>query len=164
MKVSCDELIEPVLTSQHSRILNAHVRVETRKRAHRAALCFDGEVRQVLANLIGNAVDAMHPGGGRLVVRSREGRDWTTGESVLVITVADTGPGMSREVRQKVFEAFFTTKGIAGTGLGLWISKDIMARHRGRMALRSSQGPERHGTVFIVYLPFEAAPTGVAWQ
>jgi signal transduction histidine kinase len=82
-----------------------------------------GEIRQVLSNLVGNAIDAMEPlGGGRLLLPSRVGRDWTTGRTGLVITVADTGSGMSGSVTSRTFEPFYTTKGIGGTGLGLWVS------------------------------------------
>ena len=124
-------------------------------RAHRPVLCFDGEIRQVLGNLIGNAIDVMGKG-GRLPIRSREGHQWKTGSEGLVLTVADTGPGMSPKTMAKVFDAFFTTKGIGGTGLGLWISKEIVERHHGHFGVRSSQRPGTAGTVFTLFLPFTA--------
>lgn len=114
--------------------------------------CFEGDIRQVLSNLTTNALDAM-PHGGRLLVRSREGHDWRTGRRGLVLTVADTGTGMSQSTRSKIFEAFFTTKGIGGTGLGLWISADIVERHEGRVLLRSSDRENCHGTTVSVFLP-----------
>lgn len=156
LEVSSEDLIEGVLTIHHGRILNSHVRLERRLRTQRSIFCFDGEIRQVLSNLIGNAIDAMHPMGGRLLVRSREGWQWTTGRKGLVITVADTGHGMSAQSILKAFEAFYTTKGIAGTGLGLWVSQEIVARHRGEMRLRSSQSEIHPGTVFQLFLPYEA--------
>ncbi len=158
--VTCDDLIGSVLGIHQTRLMNARVRVEKRKRAMTPVLCFDGEIRQVLSNLVSNAIDAMGGTGGRLVMRSREGHDWGTGRSGLVITVADTGPGMAKAVLGKLFSAFFTTKGIGGTGLGLWISQEIVERHRGRIRLRSSQMPGHTGTVFTVFLPFEAAGSG----
>lgn len=154
--VSCEDLISSVLGVHHSRIMNAQVTVEKRKRACLPVVCFDGEVRQVLSNLVGNAIDAMGGTGGRLLIRSREGHDWKTGRKGLVITVADTGAGMSRDTTAKVFQAFFTTKGIGGTGLGLWISKEIVDRHRGKIWVRSSERKGLSGTVFVVFLPFEA--------
>jgi signal transduction histidine kinase len=120
-------------------------------------LCFEGEIRQVISNLLINAVDAMHPGGGRLLLRSREGRDHATGRAGLILTIADTGTGMSRETLGRIFEPFYTTKGLGGTGLGLWISKEILERHKGRLRVRSSQAPGRTGTVFALFLPFDAA-------
>jgi signal transduction histidine kinase len=63
---------------------------------------------------------------------------------------------MSPETQAHAFDAFFTTKGINGTGLGLWISSEIIARHEGRLLLRSSQSSAHHGTVFSLFLPFQA--------
>ena len=153
LEVSCEELFGNVLGIHHSRLSNVRVQVEKRKRAMKPVTCFDGEIRQVLSNLVGNAVDAMGTSGGRLLLRSREGHDWTTGRSGLVLTIADTGEGMSKATAAKLFSAFFTTKGIGGTGLGLWISKEIVDRHHGRMTVRSQPGS---GTVFVVFLPFDA--------
>jgi two-component system, sporulation sensor kinase C len=73
-----------------------------------------------------------------------------------VITIADTGSGISPEMRKHIFDAFFTTKGIGGTGLGLWISCEIIHRHEGTLRVRSSQQPGRSGTVFAIFLPYAA--------
>lgn len=70
--------------------------------------------------------------------------------------VADQGGGMSRATLTKLFNPFFTTKGITGTGLGLWVSKEIIERHRGAITVRSSQKGGASGTVFRVFLPFDA--------
>jgi signal transduction histidine kinase len=115
--------------------------------------------------LISNAIDAMHPVGGRLLLRSRDATDWRTGQRGLALTIADTGSGMSALVRKRVFDAFFSTKGIGGTGLGLWVSKEIMDRHRGTLRVRSLEaagapeanlhGANSHGTVFVLFLPLE---------
>jgi signal transduction histidine kinase len=156
-EVACDDLLGSVLTVYNSRLHNSRIHVEKRKRAHRSVLCFDGEIRQVLSNLVGNSIDAMQPGGGRLLIRSREGRDWKSGRAGLILTVADNGPGMSRKTAARAFDAFFTTKGIGGTGLGLWISKEIVDRHRGTLHIRSSQKQGQSGTAITVFLPFEAA-------
>jgi signal transduction histidine kinase len=116
-----------------------------------------GEIRQVLSNLVGNAIDAMQPlGGGRLLLPRRVGRDWTTGRTGLVITVADTGSGMSGSVTSRTFEPFYTTKGIGGTGLGLWVSSEIVQRHNGTLLFRSSEKKGIHGTVFT--LSFRSMP------
>jgi signal transduction histidine kinase len=136
-------------------LMNSNIQVEKRKRARRPAVCFEGEIRQVLSNLIGNAIDAMQSGGGRLILRSRESTNWRTGEKRLALTVADTGAGMTSHVRKKIFDAFFSTKGINGTGLGLWVSKEIVDRHRGSLDVRSAQQNKKHGTVFVLFLPFE---------
>jgi PAS domain S-box-containing protein len=150
-QVSCNQLIDEVLAIHQGRLLNSGIRVEKRMRADRPVQCFEGEIRQVISNLVGNAIDAMLPG-GRLVLRTR-----AMAERGVVITVADTGSGISATTARKIFEPFFTTKGYSGTGLGLWISKEIMSRHQGKLTLRSSQNPGRSGTVFTAYLPFAGA-------
>jgi PAS domain S-box-containing protein len=157
LEVTSENLIENALGILRSRLLNAGVTVEKRHSVQRPVLCFDGEIRQVISNLLLNAVDAMHPAGGRLLLRSREGRDHATSRAGIVLTIADNGTGMSRETLAKIFEPFLTTKGAAGTGLGLWISKEIIERHRGYLHVRSSQRSGRSGTVFTLFLPYEAA-------
>jgi PAS domain S-box-containing protein len=151
------ELFSTVLSIHQGRLLNSNVTVEERMRGHRTVEIFDGEIRQVLNNLVGNAIDALHPAGGRLLLRSREGTDWRSGRKGMLLTVADSGSGMSRQTQQKAFEPFYTTKGLGGTGLGLWVSKEIIDRHLGSIRLRSSQEKGRSGTVFTVFLPFEPA-------
>jgi signal transduction histidine kinase len=98
----------------------------------------------------------VHATGGRLLVRSREGTRWGTGKRGIIITVADSGPGMNVDTASRVFEPFFTTKGIHGTDLGLWVSEDIIKRHHGRLSLKSSQAAKHFGTVFTMFLPFDA--------
>jgi signal transduction histidine kinase len=72
-----------------------------------------------------------------------------------VLTVADTGSGIDAETRARMFEPFFSTKGFAGTGLGLWISAEIVQRHQGRLRVRSSQREGHRGTVISLFLPAE---------
>ena len=156
-EISGDQLIKSVLSLFQSRLVNSGIRVEERKRATLAVRCFEGEIRQVLSNLLSNAIDAVQPlGGGRLLLRSHAGREWTTGRPGLVITVADTGRGMPASVARRIFEPFYTTKGASGTGLGLWVSNEIVRRHHGTLRFRSSEKEGRSGTVFALFLPFDA--------
>ncbi len=155
-EVMCTDLFQTVLAIYQGRLANSKIEVLKLKRASHPVQCFDGEIRQVLNNLVGNAIDAMLPGGGKLYVRSREGINWRTGEKGVALTIADTGSGMPPQVLARIFDAFYTTKGIAGTGLGLWISKEIVDRHHGTLLVRSSQDPKHKGTVFIAHLPFNA--------
>ena len=152
----CQDLIEGGLSIYQGKIVNARIVVEKRKRASHPVTCFEGEIRQVLNNLVSNAIDAMQQSGGRMLLRSREATNWKTHQKGLVLTVADTGPGMSQETVRKVFEAFFTTKGEGGTGLGLWISCEIIKRHGGDLRVRSTCRGVSRGTVFTIFLPFEA--------
>ncbi len=155
--IFCQDLFENALSIYQARLLNSNVQVEKRKRASRPVTCFEGEIRQVLGNLVGNAIDAMQSTGGRLLLRSRDATNWKTGKRGVVLTVADNGPGISPHLRKRIFEAFFTTKGASGTGLGLWISCEIVNRHHGSLRVYSSQREGRSGTVFNVFLPLEAA-------
>ena len=155
-EIGVDELIGSVLAVFQGRILNSSIAIERKDAPGLRIRCFEGEIRQVLSNLISNSLDAM-PHGGRLLVRSHAATDWSTGEHGVTLTVADTGAGMSRETQTRLFNPFFTTKGIIGTGLGLWVSKEIVDRHRGHLHLRSCQHPILHGTVFTLFLPLDAA-------
>ncbi len=147
------ELIGGIIPIYQARFNNARVRIERRDRSSLPVTCFDGEVRQVLNNLVANAIDAMSPVGGRLLIRSREGTDWKSGRKGMILTVADTGSGIPADLQKKIFEPFFTTKGMQGTGLGLWISHEIVDRHRGILRVRSSQKQAATGTVFQLFLP-----------
>ena len=154
--VFASSLFDSMLTLHTSRIRNRKLRLERRERADQAICCFPGEIRQVLVNLIGNAIDATPPE-GRLLLRSRNSVDVATGERGVRLTIADDGCGMDRATVQRLFEAFFTTKGAQGNGLGLWVSAEILSRHGSRMRVRSRMGAEAHGTVFSFFLPCERA-------
>jgi signal transduction histidine kinase len=151
--VTAASLIDATLPLYQGRIANARVKVERRDRARRPVTCLDGEIRQVLSNLIGNAIDAMSAGERRLLIRSRESTDWRTGRSGVTLTIADTGSGISADTISRIFEPFFTTKGNKGTGLGLWISREIIERHQGSLQVKSRQSANYSGTVFTLFLP-----------
>lgn len=147
-----EEMVEPVLGLYHGRLVNSGVQVEEERRAAAPVECYEGEIRQVLSNLVSNAIDAMRSG-GRLVVRTGDARRWRDGAAGVRVTIADTGSGMPPEVVRHVFDAFYTTKGINGTGLGLWISRDLVLKHGGDLRVRSSSRAGCAGTVFRLFLP-----------
>jgi signal transduction histidine kinase len=160
------ELLDSVLSLYQGRLHGLHIRVERRYDAAMDLFCFAGEVRQVFANLVGNAIDASSEG-GRLEVRARRSRNWKNpAQTGVRFAVADTGSGMAPEVRERVFEAFFTTKEVTGTGLGLWVSHEIILKHRGLVHLRSrpAQSGRPSGTVFQIFLPDVPAPSEPAAQ
>lgn len=109
-----------------------------------------GEMRQVLCNLVANALDAASHG-GKIVVRAQKIRVGESGSKV-VISVADKGCGIPRENLKSIFEPFFTSKVGIGTGLGLWVSKQLVERNGGTIRVRSRVG---HGTVFRIAIPYE---------
>ena len=152
-----ESLLNEVLEIYKTRLMHSRVFVSREYDPSLQVTCYEGDIRQVFSNLIGNAFDAMR-GGGKLRLRTRQLTCWATGERGIMFTVADSGPGMSKEVRGRVFDAFFSTKGIQGTGLGLWISKRIVHKHRGHLRVRSRTG-EPHGTVFHLWLPCALAPS-----
>lgn len=110
----------------------------------------ESELREVLTNLIFNAVDAM-PADGMITVRTKQE------DGFAKIEVSDTGTGMTEEVRKRCLDPFFSTKGERGTGLGLSMVFGIVQRHGGTIDIRSELGV---GTTFIVSLPLQGAPAG----
>ncbi|MFN2532709.1 MAG: response regulator [Pyrinomonadaceae bacterium] len=128
---------------------NVHINLDLRIFSKASIMGDDSELREVLVNMIFNAVDAM-PTGGTLTLSTRE-----QGNSV-VISIADTGVGMSVDVCSRVFDPFFTTKGKTGLGLGLAVSFGIITRHGGTIEVNSRLG---HGTEFRIILPIATAAT-----
>jgi CheY-like chemotaxis protein len=102
------------------------------------------ELREVLTNIIFNAVDAMPKGGTLTVATQPQTEDWVE------VRIADTGIGMTEEVRKRVFDPFFTTKGVTNSGLGMSVSYGIIKRHGGEILIESEPG---RGTIFILHLP-----------
>ncbi|HTF69835.1 MAG TPA: PAS domain-containing protein [Edaphobacter sp.] len=154
-RVTAKDLVDAVLNLYQGRLLNSGIQVETEFLISRPILCFENDIRQVLNNLIANAIDAMRQG-GRLIVRAHEAIDRSNGDDIregVRITIADTGHGMSPAVRARIFEPFYSTKELNGTGLGLWISSGIVDRHQGKLTLRSTDHRVHHGTVFALFLP-----------
>ncbi len=155
-EVDPSTLLEQVLALYAARFTNYNIHPRCDYGTGVSLLCYEGDLRQVINNLVSNAVDAMR-GGGELTLRTRRAREWTGGCEGVRITVADNGTGMTPEVRRRIFEAFFTTKEIHGTGLGLWISSQIVAKHGGTLRVRSIAAGSLHGTVFALWLPLMPA-------
>jgi PAS domain S-box-containing protein len=161
--VDLHETIPAILRLYTSRFASRKVEVKLRLRQTPSAMLLEGDLRQVLNNLIRNAYDAM-PKGGKLHVRLRPARCPITEIPGTRITVADTGTGFLPKMKKHLFEPFHTSKEITGTGLGLWISKGIIDKHGGRISMRSrlqELSPHFHGTLFSLWLPLDlATPAG----
>jgi PAS domain S-box-containing protein len=163
------ELLDSVMSLYQSRLNALDLRVERDYDSELSLFCFAGEIRQVFANLVGNSIDASSAG-GRLVVRARRSRDWKNSvQTGIRFAIADTGAGMDREVREHIFEAFFTTKEMTGTGLGLWVSYEIILKHHGLVRVRSRSASsvdgadhKSSGTVFELFIPDNPSLAGVA--
>lgn len=156
-----DELLEEVLALYSRRIAEKNLRIERQYNCREEALVFPGEMRQVLSNLVTNAIEASSMN-GRLCLRVRGSRSWSDpGVKGIRVAVADTGSGIPPDVQRRLGEPFFTTKGQRGTGLGLWVTRSIIERYGGEIQLRSSTRPVRHGTVFSIFLPTNLGPRAV---
>jgi PAS domain S-box-containing protein len=156
-EVTAAALVQAVLDLYQGRLHNSGIRVETQYRTDARIICFENDLRQVLNNLIANAIDAME-GGGRLVVRANASHHAVTGKVWVRLTIADTGHGMTKATQARIFDPFFTTKDLNGTGLGLWISSEIIERHHGKLRVRSSKAAGHRGTVFTLVLPCDETP------
>ena len=151
------DLLDGVLDVYARRLETAGIVVERRERMCDSVVCYESELRQVLSNLVRNAMDAMRGVEGRLLVRTRGATDWSRDLPGVLITIGDTGSGIPRDTMNRIFEAFYSTKGINGTGLGLWVTREIVTRHKGTLRVRSSTEPGASWTVFQLFLPFQGA-------
>lgn len=154
------EKISPLLDSAadlfRTRVVAEHIVIERDYREQNLVWCYGSELRQVFGNLIGNACDALHHG-GTIRIRTRDAKDVKMGEPGIRITVADDGQGMDAETLAKIAEPFFTTKGANGTGLGMWVSSDLLRKHHATMRIKSRNLTSNSGTVFSIFIPLEAA-------
>jgi signal transduction histidine kinase len=110
-------------------------------------LAAEGELHQIVANLISNAVDASPPQNARLDIMIR-----SAGHFVF-LEIADNGQGIESTNLARIFEPFFSTKQEYGTGLGLWITRELVARNRGTITVSSACGEQNHGTTFTIMFP-----------
>ena len=161
------ESTAPALTSVNAVLESAVDLLKSRIKTKRAVIekqwdkdvevtAVAGELRQVFSNLLANSLDAIDEK-GLIKLRVSTGAAVNDGHRCVRITVADNGKGISASLRQHIFEPFFTTKGTVGTGLGLWVSKQIIDKHGGTIRVRSGSNGARRGAVFSIVLPIEPA-------
>lgn len=148
-EVHLEQLLEEVLSVYRSKLLAANVAVDCAFAHHRTVRASRDELMQIFSNLIINAADAM-PDGGVLTIETRE----IGGEGVEV-SVRDKGTGISAENLDRVFEPFFTTKGHRGTGIGLWVARQLLEKRGGSIHLQSRTEFPQNGTTVSVFLPFQ---------
>ncbi len=155
VQVDVVKVLESVLTLYAPQIQMVAISVTKRFETHRSVRGFPGELRQVFANLVANAIHSM-PTGGRLLVHIYESSLATDpARRGVRVTVLDNGGGIPPDVRQNLYSPFYTTKGEGGTGLGLWVTRGIIEKHEGTIHFTSTVRPGRSGTAFSVFLPFE---------
>jgi signal transduction histidine kinase len=151
-------LVEEVVALYSRSAAVRRVRVESERKSTSLVSGFRGQLIQVFGNLIRNATEAAPPDSA-ITVRVRPVH--RRGRSGVCVLVLDRGRGIPQSVRMKMFDPFFTTKDLKGSGLGLWVSKRIIAQHDGTIRFRSSERAGLNGTVFEVFLPTADRPAVV---
>ena len=148
------EVLQAIMALFRGRMRSAQIDVQLRVKGEEASIeCMPGEVQQIFANLISNAIDAM-PRGGRLVIRIRPSHNWCDRKvEGMRVTLCDSGTGMDRATMHRIFEPFFTTKAETGTGLGMWVVAQLVERHCGQVRVWSMQRAESGATAITVFLP-----------
>jgi two-component system NtrC family sensor kinase len=153
------ELLDDVLALNDRAIVEKNLEIEKDWDESVLVHGFPAQLRQVFTNLLINAIEASNSG-KKLRLRISSCRSWDKSrKSSARVSFGDHGSGIPKENRDRVFEAFFTTKEMKGSGIGLWLSKSIVQEHHGRIQLRSCTGPSRSGTCVSILLPGEFAST-----
>ena len=156
VKTLLHELLRDVLKVYESKFRSCGIAVDCQFNDHRPVIVSKGEVLQVLSNVISNAVDAM-PTGGKLQIQTQETTD-AHGEGVRVV-IRDSGTGIPKEHLERIFEPFFTTKGDLGTGIGLWVSRQLIEKHGGHLSAESGTDEKSRGALISIFLPFVSPTT-----
>jgi len=144
-------LIDSVLRLYSNKLDSKNIRVVREFKECPPMLGVAGELKQVISNLVSNAVDAVASNG---TIRIRLNKPVDGDNSALHLVIEDDGPGISPENVDRIFEPFFTTKKDVGTGLGLWVTREIVERHGGTITVNSPNGNDGEaGASFIIHLP-----------
>jgi PAS domain S-box-containing protein len=150
--------LDDVLLLYMRQLHDKHIHIDKMYNPNVEIQGFAGELRQLFSNLILNALDALDDG-GHLTLHVARGREWSSGAATEThrtgarVTIADNGSGIQPNDLTRIFEPFYSTKGDAGTGLGLWLSHGIVQKHQGSIRVRSRTAAGSRGTVFSVFLP-----------
>jgi signal transduction histidine kinase len=151
--VDLSELMEDVLALNNREVVDKNLRIVKDWKGPVTINGFPAQLRQVFSNLVRNAIEAS-PGYASIRIRISKCTLYRTPlERGARVTISDSGAGILPQNLHKVFDAFFTTKELKGSGIGLWLSSTIVQEHRGRIQLRSSTQPKRSGTCLSVLLP-----------
>jgi PAS domain S-box-containing protein len=149
-EVDLPTLVESVLNIYSNKFRTKNITIERDFHECPPIHGLAGELNQAVANLVSNAADAV-PNGGTICVKIACHED--ADSKVVKVIIEDDGPGIAPEHRDRIFEPFFTTKKDVGTGLGLWVTKEIIERHSGTVEVRSVNDTDPAGTAFSITLP-----------
>jgi len=151
--VHVTQIVNAALVLYQARLTAASILVEREFEECLPIIAVAGELRQMILNLIANAADAIGES-GTLRIRVADAHEHSNGSRPGIrLTIADSGSGIEAEVRKTLFEPFVTTKPDTGTGLGLWVSSEIVRKHHGTIQVKSRAQAPFSGTVFSVFLP-----------
>lgn len=152
VEIYLTDLLNDVLELQQTNLLRGKIEIETIYKTKGELHGFPGELKQAFMNLVSNSIQAM-PDGGRLRIRVKNTFKREIHLSGIIVSITDSGCGISADASKRLFEPFFTTKEVKGTGLGLWISRGIIEKHEGNLTFRSHFGKLRTTTCFQIFLP-----------
>jgi PAS domain S-box-containing protein len=150
-EVFIHDLLENVLTVYNAKILSTGIAIDARFDDLQKISVRKGEILQVFSNIIANGIDAMRDG-GNLGISTR--KVFTASRDAVRIVIQDNGRGIEQENLTRVFEPFFTTKGNVGTGIGLWVAKELIEQHHGQITIASSTTVGSSGTRVTIDIPF----------
>lgn len=156
-RVCLRSIMDSAIDMLTSKITGKRVSILKQYRGELHVIAVDGELRQVFSNLLSNSLDAVDEKG---TIRLRLSRSTCVNSrrQRIRVTIADNGKGINAATRPHIFEPLFTTKESTGSGLGLWVCKQLIDKHHGSIRMRSSTDAGRRGTVFSVLIPADAEP------
>jgi PAS domain S-box-containing protein len=153
-RVDIPTVVEQTLTVYATKLQQKQIRLHLSLQECPPINGFAGEIQQLVSNIISNAIDAL-PFNGTLKIDSSTTK--LVSNEAIKLQIEDDGPGISPENIKRIFEPFFTTKKDVGTGLGLWVCKEIAERHGGTVEAKSDNQNGSTGAVFTVLLPYRDA-------
>lgn len=150
------DLVEDVLTVYGPKMGAAKISVDTRFNELQKILVNKGEMIQIFSNIIANAIDAMRNGGILRILTRKVSAP--AGDGVQIV-IRDTRTGIAHDNLPRIFEPFFTTKGTRGTGIGLWVARQLVESRGGSVSVASSTEPGNSGTTITIFMPFHLPMT-----
>jgi len=148
--VHIHDLLENVLTVYNAKMLSTGIALDTRFSDQQKITVSKGEMLQIFSNVIANAIDAMREGG---VLSVSTHKVLNGSQDGIQIAIQDSGHGIEAAHLSRIFEPFFTTKGNLGTGIGLWVARELVERRGGKISIASSTTPHHSGTTVTMFLP-----------
>lgn len=158
--VAANDMIDSVLTMFRALISTNRVKLDKRLEACRVISVQPGDMRQAFGNIIANALDAIGAGGGTLIVHCMDSTDLHSQCKGVRFVISDTGSGIPEPARPHIFDAFYTTKELRGSGIGLWLTSEVITRHGGHIRVRSRTAGRYRGTIFDIFLPEHSQRSG----